>query len=633
MGAGLSSYRYAKTSESLVKAGEVHFAVNTNNYSDVDWYDEMDIRVTVRNGQNETVAVAEKHMPTSRNVTYVQRTVWLDPVTLPAGAYTAEVTLNPDKRVKEAYYLNNTYRFAFTAADAPYDVSAVSVTAASSTAPTDEYEIVSLSYGELDAAFLAGVTDVSCYVSRYSNGSWGDYTGASVTGTYDGGVLPKTVRFQKSNEKKYRCKLRMTCGGLQYEIAANELPNRYAKLKVQVAPEGLTLSPVIYGAVSLDEGEEISLTVSYQTENYDTPFAGACTVEVVYADGTSATLLPPQALALQSGETSGKITVKSWETPLTNTANLRFVITGQTEGVDWRTVTELGELRVAERPGCVVDTAEDADNSYDGKTSLREAVAYSGFAGKPVTFAEGIKTVSVNKTILIDGKTELCHDDPIDRVLIKGSGLFRVLENGSLTLRSLCLEPSQDVTVEHGGAVYVQGGSVYADNCRFTGCSSTVSGGAVFAAGGTVRVRNTQFYMCASPKGAAVYLEGNAKADMLNTTLAFSMRSATVLENHGSRLNLVNADVTNNQLVDDGRSAIVSDGETNVVNSIIMANAAQDVRGTAHYFAVAYNTACDGVTYDAASRLWHRAASKGACGTGLSCHSQGRYALAVTRRR
>jgi len=80
------------------------------------------------------------------------------------------------------------------------------------------------------------------------------------------------------------------------------------------------------------------------------------------------------------------------------------------------------------------------------------------------------------------------------------------------------------------------------------------------------------------------------------------MRSATVLENHGSRLNLVNADVTNNQLVDDGRSAIVSDGETNVVNSIIMANAAQDVRGTAHYFAVAYNTACDGVTYDAASR-------------------------------
>ncbi len=242
---------------------------------------------------------------------------------------------------------------------------------------------------------------------------------------------------------------------------------------------------------------------------------------------------------------------------------------------------------------------EDTSDPYDGKISLREAVAYSGVAGTPVTFAEGIKNVSVGKTILIDGKTEICHNDPINRVLIKGSGSFRVLENGSLTLRSLCFEPLQDAEVEHGCAVFVQGGSVYADNCRFTGCNSTVSGGAVYAAGGTVRVRNSQFYMCAAPKAAAVYLADNAKADMLNTTFFMAMRSATVLENHGSRLNLVNPAVTNNQLVTDERCAMVSDGETNVINSIIMSNSAEnDVSGTAHYFAVAYNTACDGVTYD-----------------------------------
>ena len=347
------------------------------------------------------------------------------------------------------------------------------------------------------------------------------------------------------------------------------------------------------------------MTVSYQTANYDNAFSGEYSVVAVYADGSTQTLIEPQALLLNSGETSEKIIIKSWEAPLTNSALLKFVLTSQAEGEEYRSETELGELRVTERAGCVVDTEKDSDDPYDGKTALREAVAYSAFAGKPVTFAKGINSVLVNKTILIDGKTEILGSDPINRVLIKGSGLFRVLENGSLTLRSLSFEPSQEAEVEHGGAVYVQGGSVYADNCRFTGCSSTVSGGAIFAAGGTVRVKNSQFYMCVSTKAAAIYLENNAKADALNTTFAFSMRAATVLENHGGKLDLVNCDISNNQLMTDGRCPILSDGETNVINSIIMSNSAQeDVNGTAHFYSVAYNTVSSGVTYDANCRAY-----------------------------
>ena len=111
--------------------------------------------------------------------------------------------------------------------------------------------------------------------------------------------------------------------------------------------------------------------------------------------------------------------------------------------------------------------------------------------------------------------------------------------------------------------------------------------------------------MCVSPKASAIFLENNAKADALNSTFAFSMGSATVLENHGSRLTLVNSDITNNQLMFDERCVMVSDGETNVINSIIMSNATQtDVKGTARYFAVAYDNACEGVTYDAYSRLY-----------------------------
>lgn len=606
VGAALSSYRFSDTtSTSLVKSGEVHFTVDTNNYSDVDWYDAFDVRVTVRRGNNETAAVSDTHFSSSRNVTYAKRTIWLNPVTLAAGDYTAEVTLNPEKSVKEAYYLNNTYRFAFTVADAPYDESALSVTAASASEPTDEYETVSLSYGDIDPAFISGVTNATCYVSQYVDGSWGREEMVELVDTYDGGVLPKTVRFSKSSAQKYRCKLCVTCGGFQYEIYSNELPNRYAELNVQVYPEDLELSPVNYGAVSLDEGEEFSVTFGYQTTNYDADFSGAYSVEAVYADGSTVTLLQPQALVLKSGETSGKISFKSWDTPLTNSAVLRFVITSHTGGADYRKETKLGELRITERAGCVVDTEEDIDDPYDGKISLREAVAYSAMVGTPVTFAKEIKNVSVSKTILIDGKTEICSDDPLTRVVISGSGLFRVLEGGSLTLRSLRLEPKQDAEVERGGAVFVQGGSVYADDCLFTGCSSTVSGGAIFASGGTVRVRNTQFYMCASLKAAAVCLENNAKADVLNTTFTFSMRSATVLENHGSRLNIVNSAITNNQLMTDERCVMISDGETNVINSIIMSNAApKDVNGTARFFATAYNTACDGVTYDGYSRSY-----------------------------
>ena len=606
LGAEISSYRYSETtSASLVKSGEVYFTVDTNNYSDVDWYDALDVRVTVRNKANAAETVSNTHFSNTKNVTYAKRTSWLNPVTLAAGDYTAKVTINPDKSVKEAFYLNNTYSFDFKVADAPYDESKMTVAAASESKPSDADEIVSLSYGDIDPAFLSGVTEATCYVNQYSDGSWGSDGMVEITSTYDGGVLPKTVRFSKGSAEKYRCKLRVSSGGIQYELYTNELPNRYAKLNVAVSPEDLTLSPVNYGAVSLSEGEEIGVTIGYQTSNYDKDFSGAYSIEAVYADGSAVTLLQPQALTLKSGETTGKISFKSWDTPLTNSVALRLVITSQDESAATRSEKNLGELQVTERGSAVVDTAEDTDNPYDGKISLREAVAFSGVSGTPVTFAKELKTVSVNKTILISGKVEICHNDPVNRFLIHGSGLFRVLEGGSLTLRNLCLEPSQDAEVEHGGAVYVQGGSMYADNCRFTGCSSTVSGGAIYAVGGHVRVRDTQFYMCVSPKAAAIFLESNAKADALNSTFAFSMRSATVLENHGSRLTLVDSNITNNQLMFDGRCVIVSDGETNVINSIIMSNATQtDVNGNARYFAVAYDTACNGVTYDEYSRLY-----------------------------
>ena len=608
LGASLSSYRYSKTTNaSMVKSGEVHFAVDTNNYSDVDWYDEFDVRVTVRGrDNNETAAVSDTHFSRSRNITYAKRTSWLNPVNLTAGNYTAEVTLNPEKSVREAYYLNNTYSFDFTVADAPYDESSMTVTASSSSKPSEEYETVSLSYGDLPPEFLSGVTDATCNVMHYSEGSWGNDFEAEVISSYDGGVLPKTIRFPKSTgAQKFRCKLEMTSGGLQYEILSNELANRYAGISVRTHPEGVTLSPVNYGATSLDEGDEFGVTVNYQTANYDADFSGEYYLEALFTDGSTLTLRQPQPLVIKSGETSDMINLKNWDVPLNNSAILRLVITSQLDGADYRRETDLGELRVTERPGTVVDTADDADDPYDGKTSLREAVAYSAVAGTSVTFAKQIKLVNVKKPILIDGKTEIFHDDPLDRVLIKGSGLFRVLESGSLTLRSLSFEPSQDESVEHGGAVYVQGGSLYADNCLFTGCSSTESGGAVYASGGTLRIKNSRFYMCSSLKAAALYLEGNAKADALNTSFIFSMRAATVLENHGSRLTLVNSTITNNQLVTDERCVIVSDGETNVINSIIMANATQtDVKGTASFFSVAFNSACDGVTCDGYSRAY-----------------------------
>jgi CSLREA domain-containing protein len=196
-----------------------------------------------------------------------------------------------------------------------------------------------------------------------------------------------------------------------------------------------------------------------------------------------------------------------------------------------------------------VNTADDSNNTSDGKCSLREAMQ-AAFQGSP---NECSGATAAPNTITFDGNYTITLTDRLpdvaNKLTIDGSGKTIVISGGNkqrifklphsasdLALSNLALKDGDDAA---GGAVLVQHGKLSMTNVTVTGCDVTSNGGAI-QSNGDVYLTNVNFFEnTAKGDGGAIQM-GSATILIVNNA-TFTSNTAG---KRGGAIHLSNVDST-----------------------------------------------------------------------------------------
>ncbi|MGN1131780.1 MAG: dockerin type I repeat-containing protein, partial [Ruminococcus sp.] len=99
-----------------------------------------------------------------------------------------------------------------------------------------------------------------------------------------------------------------------------------------------------------------------------------------------------------------------------------------------------------------------------------------------------------------------------------------------------------------------------------------LKGGAVYNNGGTLKIKNTCFKNNSSAFGSAVESEGSARVDILNSSFFNNTSNCGTIYNNGGKMNIVSSTCTDNTINTYSCSTITSNGETTVLNCIVIGN-------------------------------------------------------------
>ena len=185
-------------------------------------------------------------------------------------------------------------------------------------------------------------------------------------------------------------------------------------------------------------------------------------------------------------------------------------------------------------PGSLIVNTTGADDELDGKTTLREAMAFAQVDGtdRPVTFdpfvfAAPRKQITSGKISLLDGEPVMVQA-PSAGVEVRGdgpAGLFFVGVKGSLTLRGLLLTGGRSY---NGGSIAAQG-VLSVEECTFANNQAVGSGGAIYIfsdvgdARAKVTIRNSTF----SGNGA-----DNLGGAICNRSSLLTLNSVTIVNSN-----------------------------------------------------------------------------------------------------
>lgn len=525
---------------------------------------------------------------------------------LPAGDYTAAVTVNPEKTVTEAYYYNNTYTFDFTVSDTHYDLSQVSFHA--SVGPfSGGMADARFTYDGFDSLDLLEGENVSInlYASYYEDGAWSAWEIADTSdelpvgkATLASEVLPEKCRVYAWGEKvKFRLSIKADNESIPViNIYSNEQELQYTKLSVidDAANTGV-YSPLAHGANELAAGE----LIAFKVKNLSTYDSGntVCSA-AVYARNSEECieLFRQNNISLAYGEATETISFRSWnaETDLSG----QYEIVAVTESDYGSDEHILGTLAVEEKPSFAVTTDGDTLNPYDGVVSLREAVSYIkqyGTASDKITFDESVFILYLDNPITVDANIKITGNDTI----IYGDGktqLFYVTESGTLEGENLRLHSGY--SQEYGGAVENRGGTLCLQNSVVLYSNSKTAGGGIYSDGGHVTLKNCSLKGNTSSSGGAVEIGGGAVLDMLGCTVFQNISGSGAIYNGGGTATIIYSSFTDNAASSSG-GAITSVGTTNVFGSITVQNGDKDIDGSVCVYGSYYTKIADGVSNEA----------------------------------
>ena len=587
--------------------GSVYLYASIRNDGVTDIEDMLPVRLVVKDAQGSIVLEREAETQLypstpSSDVCFGN----LDHLT--SGSYTAEIDVNPNGEVRESLLMNNHYSCAFEVVGNKPDVSSVSFSAEIG-AFADRSVSVTMDYHDLKQTEIYNQSDRVVLVYSFFDGEkW------SLEAVDRMSALQEEMKFYMPFSKvRFRLVFFQGDIAIATEAVAYDLPFPVVQF-VSNGADGFTREIALEsGARDLVGQSPITFSLINRSAETLSQISGTLRLYAIdEATGGETELIEPVRAVLQNGVLSDTFTLSSWDEPLygMNAIQARFV---DDDHDQYTTYQQIAIFRAKERESAVVTTADDLNDPYDGLTSLREAAAYGEKNGGTVTFSDMIGTVRLNapiqvdKTVVIDGLQNvesggLC-------VQINGryrNSLFDIA-GGSLTLRNIILSCCE--TNGNGGAILCEGGTLVTDHVLIESCRAE-NGGGIYFDGGTGRLLNTSFSICKAAYGAAVYIDNDAQVDMLNCTLVSSYISGDgAVYNHSGRLNMISSAVIGCDVISSEISvfnAVCSEGETNIVNSILTDTFApyHSASGDIHIYCSAVETVGDGVATDALTQSY-----------------------------
>ncbi|MBX7105146.1 MAG: hypothetical protein K1X57_13780 [Gemmataceae bacterium] len=260
---------------------------------------------------------------------------------------------------------------------------------------------------------------------------------------------------------------------------------------------------------------------------------------------------------------------------------------------------------VQESPSLIVTTASDIADSFDFKTSLREAVAFANLkSGHDTITFDAVVFATPQTLILTSG--ELALNDAVT-ITGPGSGLTTISANKvgrifntaaavsgtSVNISGLTLTGGQ--TLLRGGAIFGKDQVLTLTDCVLTGNSAGAGGAVAFditAAGRLVLQRTTVSNNTASFGGGGIYFFGGGSFLIQNSTLSGNKSNSTNISNGGGGvyfngaggsklLEIRNSTLSGNTAVSDGGGLCIRNhaGSLYMVNSTVANNIASGTQG------------------------------------------------------
>ncbi|MBQ7503768.1 MAG: hypothetical protein IJT79_00405 [Ruminococcus sp.] len=616
--------------------------------SDDSSYYNGELQFTLRL-YNEAGAETKK-LSMTKNVALDNSIVYFDfdAVDLNAGKYTAMITVNEDYAAEEAYFINNTSGFEFEVVDKAYDLSGVKLSIDRDIIEFDRIEFsknVGLIYDGLDTCGLcADFDNATVYSSNFIDDNWDMWTeiesedsgyhpvgnkkakAANDTESLDSD-LPDNA-FVNAVGSKVKFRLQFIKDGVAYNVFSPEYPLSQMSMDVIQTKNNTSESSVIQqGASKLNDGERFAFTVkNTSVGNHDEAITGEFYLAAFEhgkgnmdddgyiddeEDDRGIQLTEPVSFSLKKGQESVEFTYNLWDenVKLNDSFTVAVIIDSPQYGFAKFLISE---VKVQEDKSTVITTGKDICDPSDGMISLREAVAYANETGKEITVGENAgDSLYLASTLDIKGNVKMngyIYSDDLhksSRVAItaffdenteteKKLQLIKIDKDANVEIKNTQLTEG---SAQKGAAVYIDGGKLILDNCTLGFNEASLKGGAVYLDGGTMLAKNTDFTYNKAPYGTDIFIDGGAKAELLNCNLTPQIETSGIVYNYNGSLDIINStiipyDTDNYDNYGNGKEynrAIISNKNTNVVNSMVFTRNDTAVSGDVNVYSSVTN--------------------------------------------
>ena len=532
---------------------------------------------------------------------------------LDVGEYTLSVTVNPEHKITEAYYYNNTYTCNFSVVESFIDKSDVIINAEIGEFNNGMAD-VELSYTQLDLITKHFYHPTyTLYTSYFKDGEWSDFSKANVSMEEPVGKffaadveLPDRCRVYSNGEKiKFKLLIEednniIESSDLQAVVINSQEYNlKFARLNLYLSDSNTDkYTNLDRNETKLKEGEIFAFNIK-NTSIYDNGNV-SCSVSVYAVNKLNyeekELLYSRDNIAVGYGEISDTISFNSWNVKLSGTYDIIAEINGNC-GFD---TLMLGTLSVKEQQSSIVTASDDIVDEFDGKISFREAVIYAENTDEIVTFGfeDDKNIVYLNEPINISNKVTVksANDNMLILYNDENIQLIKVEENGIFNASNLVFYGGY--SLENGGGIENKGGEVNLTECLLYNCKSGALGGAISSDGGSVKLKNCNLRSNTSGYGGAIGLQRNAQLNMLNCNVFDNISNGGAVYNNGASATITYSSFFNNTAKYEGGGAVTSIGKMNMIGCVTALNGNMDLSGDITLYGSYYSNADSDVIKD-----------------------------------